>query len=342
MTPVSETNAQPPQLFLLFIVFLLDPYLCEQGFHLRGVFPDRGVRYRPLPAMHKIEEALAARSSQRAPIRNDQPTACVLCQEVHCFTVMATDIIVDPGRKLQIEIGVMHLFFGDGDVHVRNNLVVGLLLQLEFRILKQVGVDDVPGEVNGDGLLLGCVRVAHQALAHLLRRWHVSLLSLGPVLSHPGTRSCADGAFWSTGSSGSTSPVGVHRTLASHCHKAKQRDEAHTEKPLNCSSIHMSPPSADYSLPSHYYNEDGPVLLNGFRDDSFLRGAAAPEMKKPTGWGAGGRVVLFMVEVARVELASKYVKYSATTGLVGCYTLRSAGCLLYTSDAADDLLCVDL
>jgi len=47
-------------------------------------------------------------------------------------------------------------------------------------------------------------------------------------------------------------------------------------------------------------------------------------MKKPTGWGAGGRVVLFMVEVARVELASKYVKYSATTGLVGCCTLRSA------------------
>ena len=32
-----------------------------------------------------------------------------------------------------------------------------------------------------------------------------------------------------------------------------------------------------------------------------------------------------MVEVARVELASKYVKYSATTGLVGCCTLRSAG-----------------
>jgi hypothetical protein len=30
-------------------------------------------------------------------------------------------------------------------------------------------------------------------------------------------------------------------------------------------------------------------------------------MKKPTGWGAGGQVVLFMVEVARVELASKYV-----------------------------------
>jgi len=33
-------------------------------------------------------------------------------------------------------------------------------------------------------------------------------------------------------------------------------------------------------------------------------------MKKPTGWGAGGRVVLFVVEVARVELASKYVKHS--------------------------------
>ena len=48
-------------------------------------------------------------------------------------------------------------------------------------------------------------------------------------------------------------------------------------------------------------------------------------MKKPTGWGAGGRVVLLVVEVARVELASKYVKYSATTGLVGCCTLRSAG-----------------
>src|SRR5450830_572542 len=48
-------------------------------------------------------------------------------------------------------------------------------------------------------------------------------------------------------------------------------------------------------------------------------------MKKPTGWGAGGRIVLFVVEVARVELASKYVKYSATTGLVGCCTLRSAG-----------------
>jgi len=47
--------------------------------------------------------------------------------------------------------------------------------------------------------------------------------------------------------------------------------------------------------------------------------------KKPTGWGAGGQVVLFMVEVARVELASKYVKYSATTGLVSCCTLRSAG-----------------
>jgi hypothetical protein len=48
-------------------------------------------------------------------------------------------------------------------------------------------------------------------------------------------------------------------------------------------------------------------------------------MKKPTGWGAGGRVVVFVVEVARVELASKYVKYSATTGLVSCCTLRSAG-----------------
>jgi len=48
-------------------------------------------------------------------------------------------------------------------------------------------------------------------------------------------------------------------------------------------------------------------------------------INKPTGWGAGGRVVLFVVEVARVELASKYVKYSATTGLVGCCTLRSAG-----------------
>lgn len=33
----------------------------------------------------------------------------------------------------------------------------------------------------------------------------------------------------------------------------------------------------------------------------------------------------FLVEVARVELASKYVNYSATTGLVGCCTLRSAG-----------------
>ena len=43
--------------------------------------------------------------------------------------------------------------------------------------------------------------------------------------------------------------------------------------------------------------------------------------KKPTGW----QVVLLMVEVARVELASKYVKYSATTGLVSCCTLRSAG-----------------
>ena len=47
-------------------------------------------------------------------------------------------------------------------------------------------------------------------------------------------------------------------------------------------------------------------------------------MKKPTGWGAGGWVVLFVVEVARVELASKYVNYSATTGLVGCCTLRPA------------------
>ena len=51
--------------------------------------------------------------------------------------------------------------------------------------------------------------------------------------------------------------------------------------------------------------------------------------EKPAGWGAGGRVVLFMVEVARVELASKYVKYSATTGLVGCCTLRSAGSRRY-------------
>jgi hypothetical protein len=31
-------------------------------------------------------------------------------------------------------------------------------------------------------------------------------------------------------------------------------------------------------------------------------------MKKPTGWGAGGRVVLFVVEVTRVELACKYVE----------------------------------
>jgi len=38
-------------------------------------------------------------------------------------------------------------------------------------------------------------------------------------------------------------------------------------------------------LPSHYYNEDGPVLLNGFRDDSFSKRSAAPEMKEPTGWG---------------------------------------------------------
>ena len=37
-------------------------------------------------------------------------------------------------------------------------------------------------------------------------------------------------------------------------------------------------------------------------------------MKKPTGWGAGGRVVLLMVEVARVELASKCVKCSAAKG----------------------------
>jgi len=43
-------------------------------------------------------------------------------------------------------------------------------------------------------------------------------------------------------------------------------------------------------LPSHYYNEDGSVLLNGFRDDSFSKRAAPPEMKKPTGWGAGGRL----------------------------------------------------
>src|SRR5450830_180658 len=77
------------------------------------------------------------------------------------------------------------------------------------------------------------------------------------------------------------------------CRRRKQQcDEARTEKLLNCSSIHV-PPSAVYSLPSHYYNEDGPVLLNGFRDDSFLRGRAVPEMKKPTGWGAGGRIVLF-------------------------------------------------
>jgi len=48
-------------------------------------------------------------------------------------------------------------------------------------------------------------------------------------------------------------------------------------------------------------------------------------MKKPTGWGAGGRVVLFMVEVARVELASKYVNCSAATGLADHCTLRSAG-----------------
>ena len=47
--------------------------------------------------------------------------------------------------------------------------------------------------------------------------------------------------------------------------------------------------------------------------------------EEPTGWGAGGQVVLFMVEVARVELASKYVKHSVTTGLVDHCTLRSAG-----------------
>src|SRR5450759_119755 len=35
--------------------------------------------------------------------------------------------------------------------------------------------------------------------------------------------------------------------------------------------------------------------------------------------------VLFVVEVACVDLASKSVKYSATTGLVSCCTLRSAG-----------------
>src|SRR5450830_1879657 len=64
------------------------------------------------------------------------------------------------------------------------------------------------------------------------------------------------------------------------CRRRKQQcDEARTEKLLNCSSIHV-PPSADYSLPSHYYNEDGPVLLNGFRDDSFLRGRAVPDNEK--------------------------------------------------------------
>jgi hypothetical protein len=48
-------------------------------------------------------------------------------------------------------------------------------------------------------------------------------------------------------------------------------------------------------------------------------------VQKPTGWGAGGQVVLFVVKVARVELASKSVKHSVTTGLVDHCTLRSAG-----------------
>jgi len=39
-------------------------------------------------------------------------------------------------------------------------------------------------------------------------------------------------------------------------------------------------------------------------------------IKKPAGWGAGGQTYCSMVEVARVELASKYVNYSVPTGLV--------------------------
>jgi len=35
-------------------------------------------------------------------------------------------------------------------------------------------------------------------------------------------------------------------------------------------------------------------------------------MKKPTGWDAGGRVVLFVVELARVELSTEESALSIT------------------------------